>query len=194
VSDLEPTVVSRHAVKERGGRGGSVPEGGGGLPRSGGFPGWVWVLAFFGGAALCLMLSALVFLYFFAQRPALRPVATPTITLLTVPAPTLTDTPAPPTPGPTPTETPLPTATLPAPPPGTLTIGVTVQVVNTGGAGLNLREGPGTDNPRVAIAIDGELLEVADGPQVLGGFTWWLLKRSDGVQGWGVQNFLQLAP
>jgi hypothetical protein len=158
-------------------------------------PGWAWILAVFALFSLALLVCGGIALYAFGQRPALLPPgATPTIMLLTRPAPTQTLTPPLPTPGPSPTPTGLPTATLPPPPPGSLAIGDRVQVVNTGGVGLSLREGPGTEFPRVAIAIEGELLEVIDGPRAIAGFTWWRLRRDDGVEGWGVQNFLQKAP
>lgn len=160
-------------------------------------PLWVWVLFGSGVLAALLLVCGAGALYLYRNRPAALPPGTmPTIELVTIRAPTTTATVPPSTAGPAATQAAMPTSTptLPPPPPGTLAIGSKVQVVNTGGDGLSLRREPGTYAPRIAIAFDGELLDVTDGPRVISGYTWWKLKRTDGVEGWGVQNFLQLVP
>ncbi len=185
MSDIEPTMPVRPR-RSPGGGPGRAP-----------VPGWVWLLFGSGVLAALVLVCMGTFVYLYRNRPAAStPGILPTPALVTVAAPTTTVTVQAPTqgPGPTPTVAPSATPTLPPAPPGTLKVGDKVQVVNTGGDGLSLRSEPGLYAPRMAIALDGELLEVVEGPRAIGGFTWWRLKRTDGVEGWGVQNFLQLVP
>jgi hypothetical protein len=140
-----------------------------------------WVL---GGlvALLALLLCGLWGLYLFRGRLASGgPTPTPII---------WTPSPAPsPTPPPTATAEPLPTAS-PA-----IAVGDYVQVMGTEGFGLNLREGPGTNYPRVDTADEGEVFVVVEGPTVAGGLPWWRLRAPDDPAGeaqtwWAAGNFL----
>ena len=93
----------------------------------------------------------------------------------------------PPTPTLPPTETPIPVA------PEVLAPATYAQVVNTEGAGVSLRAGPGTNNSRLAIAAEGSVILILDGPREdenLAEFTWWLVRIDDGTEGWVVQDFL----
>jgi len=76
-------------------------------------------------------------------------------------------------------------------PPGVIAIGVQVTVAGTGGAGLSLRAGAGTDNARLSWPSDGDVLEVIGGPEEGEGYTWWLLRTADGTEGWAVEDFLE---
>lgn len=87
-----------------------------------------------------------------------------------------------------PEETSMPTEA----PLGVIAIGVRVIVEGTEGAGVSLRAGPGTDNARLAIANDGDILEIVDGPHIGASYVWWLVKTADGTEGWTVEDFLRL--
>jgi hypothetical protein len=76
----------------------------------------------------------------------------------------------------------------PAVSPG-ISVGGLVSVVNTEGAGLRLRSGPGLGYSTVETAHDGEVLRVVAGPESADGFTWWQLDR-DGTVGWCATDWL----
>jgi hypothetical protein len=129
------------------------------------------------------------------NRPVLN-FAAPTATLQII-VPTATeDIPPTATPYVAPTETPLPQATAGAlQPGGPISVGSRVVIVDTGGNGLNFRREPTTSAEKIRSLPDGNIYEVVGGPQDGGGYTWWQLKDpSDGTIGWGVQNYLRLAP
>jgi hypothetical protein len=119
-------------------------------------------------------------------------VATPTPTvLLPSPTPLPTAEPAPPT------DTPEPAA------PTEIQMGGYVQIVNTEGAGLSLRAGPGLNNSRLVVADAQSVLAVIGGPQEdeqgetgENGevYVWWFLRYTDGTEGWGRADFLAPAP
>ena len=93
----------------------------------------------------------------------------------------------PPTPTVPPTNTPIPVA------PKELAPAVYAQIIGTEGAGVSLRAGPGTNNARLAVAPEGSVILILDGPREdenLADFTWWLVKAEDGTEGWAVQDFL----
>jgi hypothetical protein len=109
------------------------------------------------------------------------------------PPPTLTPTVAPPT------NTPVPV------PPSQIQVGGYAQVVNTGGSGLSLRAGPGTNNDRLIVADADSVMPVIDGPsqdeqsevdETGAVYQWWKLRYTDGTEGWGRADFLEpaLAP
>jgi hypothetical protein len=112
------------------------------------------------------------------------------------PTPTLiiwTPTPAPiATPTASPTETPTSTPTIPPPASG-IAVGRYVQVVNTGGYGLSLREGPGANYARMDVALDGETFVVVDGPTAAGDSEWWKLRdpENEEREWWAAGNFLE---
>lgn len=80
-----------------------------------------------------------------------------------------------------------PTAT----PAGAIAVGARVVVAGTGGAGVSLRAGPGTDNARLGLANDGDILEVIRGPEEGGEFVWWFVRVEDGTEAWVVEDYLQ---
>jgi hypothetical protein len=78
-----------------------------------------------------------------------------------------------------------------------------VQIVNTGGAGLSLRAGPGTNNARLVVAEADSILPVIGGPnedeqgetdESGNVYVWWFLRHSDGTEGWGRADFLSPSP
>jgi hypothetical protein len=95
-----------------------------------------------------------------------------------------------------PTETPLPAVAAPAAGAGgPIAVGSRVAVVDTGGNGLNFRRDATTSAEKIRSLPEGSIYEVVGGPQENGGYTWWQLKDpSDGTTGWGVQNYMKLAP
>lgn len=171
----DETVPSRHAKPSRG------EAAGGGRTA---IPLRVWALGF---VALLLMaaLGGLWGLYLLRGQLAVN---SPTPTLII-----WTPTPAPsPTAIASPTETPAPTPTIPPAPAG-IAIGRYVQVVNTGGYGLSLREGPGANYTRMDIALDGETFIVVDGPTAAGDAEWWKLRdpENEEREWWAAGNFLE---
>ncbi len=92
-----------------------------------------------------------------------------------------------------------PTPTVPAtvtPPPTlpvALEVGVYAQIVNTEGAGVSMRSGPGTNNARLVVAPEASIVLLLDGPKAdenLGEYVWWYIRDADGNEGWTVQDFL----
>jgi len=74
-----------------------------------------------------------------------------------------------------------------------IAVGTYVQVAGTGGYGLSLREGPGANYARLAVAADGQVFLVVDGPQVSAGSPWWEIRDPDdeAQSWWAVGNYLQ---
>lgn len=100
---------------------------------------------------------------------------------------------------PIPTQTTRPTATRKLVVPTEIQVGGYVQVVNTGGAGLSLRAGPGTNNARLTVADAGAILPVIGGPKEdeqgetddTGNIRlWWYLRNTEGTEGWTMADFL----
>lgn len=94
-----------------------------------------------------------------------------------------------------PTATPIPTFTPPPTPdlsiaPETITSGYYAQVANTDNIGVSLRGGPSTDNIRLELVPEGEVILVIGGPQEGSGFVWWQVKLADGTEGWVAGDFL----
>jgi hypothetical protein len=172
-----------------------------------GFP-IVWVLI--GGLAglLTIGLIGLGVVQFINKRSAPTPTppalptlalpATPTAGAVAVETPTLTPVAVTPTQVPTaevvePTDTPEPVA------PSEIQVGGYVQIVNTEGAGLSLRAGPGTENARLVVADAEAILPVIGGPKEDeqgetdedgNVYVWWFLRNTDGTEGWGRSDFL----
>jgi hypothetical protein len=99
------------------------------------------------------------------------------------------------TPTPAPTSPPTATPTEESPPTVSpdIAIGVYVQVTGTQGAGLSLREGPGSNYARMDVALDGEVFIVVDGPKPAGEHDWWKIRDPDNVERewWGAGNYLE---
>jgi hypothetical protein len=161
-------------------------------------PPWLWIGL---GAIVTVLAIAVAILWarLLLDIPAEEVEPTPTVILRTAvptsPAPTVTaagGAPAEPTPEGEPVEGPAPTAEPAAVSPGTVAVGVSVRIVDTG-VGLNLRAEPvvAPDNI-LALVPDGTVLEVIGGPETDDDFTWWQLRMSDGTEGWGVEQFLQV--
>ncbi|RME96963.1 MAG: hypothetical protein D6768_20815 [Chloroflexi bacterium] len=105
--------------------------------------------------------------------------ATPTIPPVVTLEPTIT---------PSPTATPVPTV------PAGLAPAVYAKVVGTGGAGVSLRAGPGTNNSRLNVAPEESVVFVVDGPRAdenQAEYVWWFVRDADGNEGWAVQDFLE---
>ncbi len=73
---------------------------------------------------------------------------------------------------------------------GEITVGATVEVVNTGGAGVNVRALPSTDSEIIAVFNDGTILTVTGDPVEAEGFVWWPVESEDGIAGWVVEEYL----
>lgn len=129
------------------------------------------------------------------NRPALN-FSAPTATIQII-TPTATEF-VPPTATPyvAPTETLLPQPAAPAAGAGgPISVGSRIVVVDTGGNGLNFRREPTTAAEKIRSLPEGTIYEVVGGPQEGGGYVWWQLKDpNDGITGWGVQNYMKLAP
>lgn len=69
-----------------------------------------------------------------------------------------------------------------------------VQITNTGGVGLRLRSGPGTNNPARFLGKEDEVFQVKDGPRIADGFTWWYLVTpyDEHRSGWAASKYLVL--
>ena len=108
-----------------------------------------------------------------------EPVATPTIPPVVTLEPTAT---------PPPTATPVPTV------PAALGPNLFAKVINTGGAGVSLRSGPGTNNSRVDIAGEETIVFIVDGPRADENgqeYVWWFIRNENGIEGWAAQDFLE---
>ncbi len=172
-----------------------------------GFP-IVWVLI--GGLAglLTIGLVGLGVVQIINKRsaPTPTPPGLPTLALPATPtvAPAVVETPTSAPVAPAPTQPPTaevaqPTATPEPVAPTEIQVGGYVQIVDTGGAGLSLRAGPGTNNARLIVADEGAVLPVIGGPkedeqgetdEAGNVYLWWLLRNTDGTEGWGRGDFL----
>ena len=105
--------------------------------------------------------------------------ATPTIPPVVTLEPTIT---------PVPTATPVPTV------PAGLAPDVYAKVINTGGAGVSMRAGPGTNNARLNVAAEGAIVLILDGPRADDNqedFVWWFIRDPEGNEGWTVEDYLE---
>lgn len=82
-----------------------------------------------------------------------------------------------------------PPATIP---PTEIRPGALVLVVETGGAGLRLRELATTNAAVVTTVREGTVLTVLDGPEEADDYVWWQVRTPDGEEGWGASNWLAL--
>lgn len=114
----------------------------------------------------------------------------PTIIQLTappLPSATVAVNPATPTVAPTATTAATPDVSV-APP--EITVGYYAQVVETGGVGVTVRNGPSTANQPVVVASEGSILEVLEGPTPGGAYQWWRVRLGNGTEGWVAGDFL----
>jgi Bacterial SH3 domain len=119
-----------------------------------------------------------------------RPTATATAVPTQVPPPTAAPTAAPSqVPAPTATRRPAPTA-LPSPPPVGPSVGRFVVVGVYSGDVLNVRAGPGVEQPIVgSLPYYGQNVEVFAGDQLVGE-SWWVPVRHGQVSGWVNRSYL----
>lgn len=156
-------------------------------------PPWLWI----GLGAIVTVLAiavAILWVRLFTSVEPLDIEPTPSVTFQTA-VPEETEQVATATPDQVPTATPestgVPESTPDTSEPGAIQIGITAIVTGTEGVGVSLRSGPGTDNARLGVAYDGDVVEVVDGPEESGGFTWWFVRAADGTEAWLVEAFLQ---
>ena len=71
---------------------------------------------------------------------------------------------------------------------GFLAVGRQATVNTTEGDSLNIRSGPGTGFDVVARLSAGARVTLLEGPRDAGGFTWWRIRISTGLEGWAVQS------
>jgi hypothetical protein len=75
---------------------------------------------------------------------------------------------------------------------GGIAVDMYVQITGTGGDGLRLRSGPGTNNPPRFLGYEAEVFRVKDGPTMADGFTWWFLEApyDPNRAGWAAADYL----
>src|SRR5690606_34668824 len=70
-----------------------------------------------------------------------------------------------------------------------LSVGMNAEVTGTGGDGLNLRYDAAYGSGVAAIADEGHVVNIIDGPAVTGDITWWGVDYK-GVRGWMHSGYL----
>jgi len=97
-----------------------------------------------------------------------------------------------------PTVTPVPSDTPIPQPPARISKNGFAIIINTDGSGVSLRGGPGTNNDRLGVVGEGDVVEVIDDYQVsenrddaIEHPIWWHVKAPDGQDGWVSERFLQ---
>lgn len=140
---------------------------------------------------LAVVLLTVILLIIWSTLPAHGTVQAPAVSLTIIPAPSTTPTPTSPALSLTPTVT--PTYVL-SPDGGSIQVGAYVQISGTGGDGLRLRKGPGTDYDPIFLGREAEVFLVKDGPKEGSGYTWYYLVApyDDTRSGWAVSSFLQV--
>lgn len=73
-----------------------------------------------------------------------------------------------------------------------ISVGIFVQISGTESAGLRLRKAPGIGSETQFVALEGEVFEVATGPQDQDGYIWWYLVSpyDSSRSGWGASSFM----
>jgi hypothetical protein len=144
-------------------------------------PAYIWLLGVC-VVVLLLIVGAMWAVYTLRGQWAVSG-PTPTPIIWTPTAQPAVPTQPPPTPEPA---TPMPTA------PAGIEIGGYVQITGTEGAGLSLRDGPGTTYQRMDVGVEGEVFQVVDGPAAADEVAWWKLRDPDQEDRswWAAANFL----
>lgn len=140
---------------------------------------------------LAVVLLAAIFAIIWSSLPQGETPLMPTPALTVIPAPTATLAPT----VSTISITPSATSTLTVGGTGSeIQVGVYVQISGTGGDGLRLRAGPGTDNEPIFLGREAEVFLVKDGPKEGSGYTWFFLEAPYDTtrSGWAVSNYLQV--
>lgn len=140
---------------------------------------------------LAVVLLAVIFIILWSSLPAQGAVAAPTAILTVIPAPTATQTPTAVVLSDTPAVTPTFNLSVDG---GSIQVGAYVQISGTGGDGLRLREGPGTEYEQIFLGREAEVFKVTDGPKEGSGYTWYYLVAPYDTtrSGWAAANFLQV--
>lgn len=150
---------------------------------------WLSVGTILGGVLFALLLMGIVFVMARLLYPTPSSVVVPTAVMKVISAAT-------PTSLVIPGQTPIPSATPTLDPSkyGGIGIGQYVQISGTGGDGLRLRSGAGTDNPPLFLGFESEAFLVQDGPKESGGMIWWLLvsPTDETRKGWASAHYLTL--
>lgn len=138
-----------------------------------------------GALMVVVVLFAMLLLVIQLSAPPRSPAGGPTAVFATIPAPTSTS-------GPPPGAEPTATATPEHLVVNGIGVGMFVQIINTEGAGLRLRSGPGTDAPPRFLGRESEVFEVKDGPRDANGYTWWYLvtPMDESRSGWAASEWL----
>lgn len=89
-----------------------------------------------------------------------------------------------------PVPTPLTTAATSSPEPPRVRVGGWVRVQGTEGGDLRLRAAPSLGGETLALAKEGTLLRVLEGPVEADGYTWWRVQAPDGQAGWAAGQWL----
>lgn len=152
---------------------------------------WLWLgLGILAAAIALFALTALLTNFLVEPPEESSMVLEPSIIQLTAPPiPTTTLSTNPPTPTIAPTATTAPTPDVSIAP-AEVTIGHYAQVVETGGVGVTVRNGPSTANLPVVVAAEGSILLITDGPTPGGDYQWWQVRLTDGTEGWVAGDFL----
>jgi len=178
----------KETVRSPGMRSSRPPAGPGG-PNWSQIPARVWIFAIIAGALLFALFGFWALYIFRGRFGAQEP--TPTAIIWT------------PTASPTPVATLAPTVTAPAgeeggadvtpTPSSDVAVGGYVEVVGTGGYGLSLREGPGSNYARLDVAAEEEIFLVVEGPRTAGGAPWWRIRdpEDEDQSWWAVGNYLE---
>lgn len=156
---------------------------------------YLTVGSFLGALAVLILLIAIWGLTLRALMTPKTAQVDPTAVMNVIPAPTAT-VPAPPTAVTTPTATTEPSKVMlstPAPN-AQIKTGDYVLIANTGGDGLRIRSGPGTQNPALFLGMDAEVFHVTDGPTEVDGLTWFYLSApyDENRRGWAASNYLSV--
>ena len=140
---------------------------------------------------LAVVLLGAIFAIIWSSLPQGEMQLMPTPVLTVIPAPTATLTPTVSPISLTPSATPTLTVGGTG---GEIQVGVYVQITGTGGDGLRLRAGPGTDNEPIFLGREAEVFLVKDGPKESSGYTWFFLEAPYDTtrSGWAVANYLQV--
>jgi SH3-like domain-containing protein len=64
------------------------------------------------------------------------------------------------------------------------------QIGNTDGEGINVREAPGIDSPRVGSLAEGDVVDALGGPVEADGRLWRRVSALDGTEGWVLDDVL----
>ncbi|HWQ03927.1 MAG TPA: hypothetical protein VN452_01080 [Longilinea sp.] len=138
---------------------------------------------------LAVLMLAVIFVILWSSLPGQGTSQVPTLVITIIAAPTRTPTPPAIIQSLTPTVT--PTLNL-SPADGSIQVGNYVQITGTGGDGLRLRKGPGTDFDPIFLGREAEVFLVKEGPIDGSGYTWFYLEApyDTNRSGWAASNYL----